>query len=49
VAFSPTTLQTTPAIEDSAIQQQTSHDFGRIRQFTKKLLARLAHCILVQY
>jgi len=47
VAFSPAALQATPAMEDPAIQQRTSHDLGQIGQFAEELLSRLANLAFV--
>jgi hypothetical protein len=47
VAFSPTALLATLAMEDPAIQQRTPQDLGRIGQFAEELLACLANLVFV--
>jgi hypothetical protein len=47
VAFSPTALPATLAMEDPPIQERTPQDLGRIGQFAKQLLACLENLIFV--
>jgi len=47
MAFSPSALQATLAMENAAIQQRTPHNLGRIGQFSEELLACLPNLVFV--